>query len=209
MQRRSMQAHHHMAITAAAVCRLAAFAVLLSALPNAAEGQLRPALGTTIGWHINQRVEWQPHFSGTSARRAEQNHAPITGVVLGLDLSPAWTAELSARTSLGAGRPFRAVELGMAARANAWSTPHVRVAAVAMRPYNPLLCVAGSRCTVIYRAASWKPGVDLRVGMEGRFTQHWAVGPVLWFTRTLQSEPEYRSLGLAVSWMWRRRALHH
>ena len=160
-----------------------------------ARAQVGPTYGLTVGGHINQRVNRDPFVS---SRQVDENHALVATATAGVILSPIWTADVRGRTSLGPGRPFRSLDAGISGSARVWGRPHVRLAAGALRAYQTLLCVAGTGCTVVHRPEGWELGVDLSVGLQTRFGARSALGPVFWFTRSVQRDPEYRSIGFGV-----------
>lgn len=182
---------------------------ILFALLAALGGTFRPSLvlespspraSASLGLHSRHTTYHSRAVGDVTNRDA----AVLANLSLGTRVARRVASDVSLRTTLGTGVPFRALTLGVSVLSNPPRGVYFRLGAGAVQGYEPWICVAegtaGPPCSGY--SAEWKFGLDVSAGLQLLTHATWSVGPTIWYAQSLGGFAEYGSagLGLAVAW---------
>jgi len=114
---------------------------------------------------------------------------------LGVRVSDHFGIDLSLRSTVEFGLPFRAISVGPTIRWAQHPRVSVRGGLGRIQGSEAVVCVNSTSSCPAYRS-EWLSGFEVSVGLEFRQAAKWSLGPAIWWAQSIGGKTQYRSLGL-------------
>lgn len=159
-----------------------------------AQSRVSPYAAAALGVS-DVRTQFPWGGPGMGEHRAQHGVNVLAAANVGIELGGHLGADASVRSSVGIGKPLRAVTLGPAVRWGRRVQAHVRGGLGRVERFEGVLCVDfGSSCPDY--TSEWTTGFDLSAGVDFLAGGRWIVGPEVWWVQSTGGTVQHRSMGI-------------